>query len=159
VRKELEIQQEREERRALEEKLVDLLLARHEFQVPEAMVLRQVARMIEHARDRVRRQGMDPDQIRWDYGRLAEELRPAALRAVRRALFLAAVAGQEGIAATEEEVNARVEEIAKASQRPVAAIRGLLEKNSGLDALRDSIRETRVVDFLIQRNRVESEVH
>ena len=122
-------------------------------------MLRQVARMIEHARDRVRRQGVDPDQIRWDYGKLRAELRPAAVRTVRRALFLEAVAGQEGIATTEEEVNARVEEIAKASQRPVAAIRGLLEKNGGLDALRDSIRETRVVDFLIQRNRVESEVH
>src|SRR3972149_6282940 len=48
VRKELEAQRERENRRALEDKVVDALLAQHEFQVPEAMVLRQVAHLIEH---------------------------------------------------------------------------------------------------------------
>jgi trigger factor len=159
VRKELEAQREHENRLALEGKLVDLLLTEHDFQVPEAMVLRQVAHMIEHARERVRRQGVDPDQIRWDYEKLAAELRPAALRTVRRALLLEAVAAREQIVPSEEEVNAQVEQIARATQRPVPAVRRLLEKNGDLDALRISIREARVLDFLIQHATVESEVH
>lgn len=156
LRKELEAQRERETRRALEEKVVDALLATHEFQVPEAMVLRQVAHLIEHARERMRRQGVDPDQITWDYGKLTEELRPGALRAVRRALLLEAIAETEGLAPADVDVEAEVENIARVSQRPAPAVKRLMEKSGDLEALRFSLREARTLDFLIQHARIES---
>ncbi len=156
VRKELEAQRERESRRALEEKVVDALLAAHEFQVPEAMVLRQVANLVEHARERMRRQGVDPDQIKWDYEKLTEELRPGAVRAVRRALLLEAIAEKEGLAPAAADVEAEVEKIARASQRPAPAVRRLMEKSGDLEGLRYSLQEARSLDFLIQRARIES---
>lgn len=156
VRKELEAQRERESRRELEEKIVDALLARHDFQVPEAMVLRQVAHLIEHARERLRRQGVDPDQVKWDYDKLAQDLRPGALRAVRRALLLEAIAEKEGLTPSDADLEAEVEKIAQASQRPAPAIRRLLERSGDLEALRVSLREARTLDSLIQHARIES---
>jgi len=156
VRKELEAARERDNRRALEDVVVDALLAQHDFGVPEAMVLRQVARMIEHAREGMRRQGVDPDHIRWDYEKLTAELRPGALRAVRRALLLEAIAEKEGLAPADGDVEAEVEKIARASQRPAPAVRRLMEKSGDLDALRFSLREARTLDFLIQHARIES---
>ena len=156
VRKELEAQREREDRRALEEKAVDALLAQHDFQAPEAMVLRQVAHLIEHARERMRRQGVDPDQIKWDYEKLTEELRPGALRAVRRALLLEVIAEKEGLAPGEADVEAEVGKIARASQRPAPAVRRLMEKSGDLETLRFSLREARTLDLLIQHARIES---
>jgi len=156
VKRELEAQRERENRRDMEEKVVDALLATHDFQVPEAMVLRQVAHLIEHARERLRRQGVDPDQIKWDYDKLAEELRPSALRAVRRALLLEAIAEKEGLDPDDQDVDVEVEKIAQASQRPAPAIRRLMERSGDLAALRVSLREARTLDFLIQRARIES---
>jgi trigger factor len=156
MRKELEAQREREDRRALEEKAVDALLAQHDFQAPEAMVLRQVAHLIEHARERMRRQGVDPDQIKWDYEKLTEELRPGALRAVRRALLLEVIAEKEGLAPGEADVEAEVEKIARASQRPAPAVRRLMEKSGDLETLRFSLREARTLDLLIQHARIES---
>ncbi len=156
VRKELEAARERDNRRALEDVVVEALLAQHDFGVPEAMVLRQVARMIEHAREGMRRQGVDPDHIRWDYEKLTEELRPGALRAVRRALLLEAIAEKEGLAPADGDVEAEVEKIARASQRPAPAVRRLMEKSGDLDALRFSLREARTLDFLIQHARIES---
>lgn len=156
VRKELEAQRERDNRRALEDKVVDALLAQHDFPVPEAMVLRQVARQIELARDGMRRQGVDPDQIQWDYGKLTEELRPGALRAVRRALLLEAICEKEGLAPGEAEVEAAVEKIAQASRRPAPAVRRLLEQSGELEGLRLSLREARTLDFLIQHAQIES---
>lgn len=156
MRKELEAQREREDRRALEEKAVDALLAQHDFQAPEAMVLRQVAHLIEHARERMRRQGVDPDQIKWDYEKLTEELRPGALRAVRRALLLEVIAEKEGLAPGEADVEAEVGKIARASQRPAPAVRRLMEKSGDLETLRFSLREARTLDLLIQHARIES---
>ncbi|MFQ5897293.1 MAG: trigger factor [Candidatus Methylomirabilia bacterium] len=156
VRGELEVQRERENRRALEEKVVEALLTQHEFQVPVSMVLRQVSHLIEHARDRLRRQGVDPDQVSWDYDRLVEELRPGAEKAVRRVLLLEAIAEHEGLSVSEEAEAAEVERIASASQRPAPAVRRLLERSGDLDAIRFSLQEARTLDFLIQHATVVS---
>ena len=156
IKTELDAQRDRENRQALEDKVVEALLAQHTFQVPEAMVLRQVAHVIEHTRERLRRQGVDPDQITWDYEKLVAELRPGAERAVRRALLLEAVAEQEGVSPSEEEVALEVERIAKASQRPVPAVRRLMERSGDLDALGLRLREAKVLDILIQHANVVS---
>jgi trigger factor len=154
VRRQLEAQRQAESRRELEDKVVEALLARHEFGVPDALVMRQVAHQVEHTRARLRRQGVDPDGIQWDYARLLDELRPGAERAVRRALLLEAIAEKEEVAAGEAEVEAEVDKLARASQRPAPAIRRMMEKSGDLDALRHGLRERKTLDLLIEHARV-----
>jgi trigger factor len=154
VRKQLEAGREAEGRRALEDKVVEALLARHEFGVPDAMVMRQVAHQVEHTRDRLRRQGVDPDGIQWDYTKIVGELRPAAEKGVRRALLLEAIAEKESIAPADGEVEAEVEKFARASQRPAPAVRRMMEKNGDLEALRHGLRERKTLDMLIEHARI-----
>lgn len=154
LRRGLEAHREAESRRALEDKIVDALLARHEFGVPEAMVMRQVAHQVEHTRERLRRQGVDPDAIQWDYTKIVGELRPVAERAVRRALLLEAIADKEALVTSEAEVEAEVERFASASQRPAPAVRRMMEKSGDLDALRHGLRERKTLDLLIEHTRV-----
>jgi trigger factor len=154
LRRGLEAQREAESRRALEDKVMEALLTRHEFAVPEAMVMRQVAHQVEHTRERLRRQGVDPDGIQWDYPKILGELRPGAERAVRRALLLEAIADQEALAASDEEVDAEVEKFARASQRPAPAVRRMMEKSGDLDALRHGLRERKTLDLLVEHTRV-----
>jgi trigger factor len=133
---------------------MDTLLAHHEFGVPDAMVMRQVAHQVEHTRERLRRQGVDPDGIQWDYTKIVGELRPVAEKAVRRALLLEAIADKEALATNEEDVDAEVERFAKASQRPAPAVRRMMEKSGDLDALRHGLRERKTLDLLIEHTRV-----
>jgi trigger factor len=149
VRRQLEARRASEERAALEDKVVDRLIATHQFAVPEAMMSQQVRHQIEHGRERLRRQGVDPDRIPWDYAKLAAELRPGAERAVRRMLLLEAVAGVEDVTPTEAEVEAEVAKIAEATQRPLPAVRRMMEKNGDLEALRHGLRERKTLDLLI----------
>jgi trigger factor len=154
VRRQLEARREGESRHALEAKIVDALLARHEFGVPDAMVMRQVAHQVEHTRDRLRRQGLDPDGIQWDYGKIVGELRPGAERAVRRALLLEAIADNEALTASDADVDGEVEKLAQASQRPAPAVRRMMEKSGDLEALRHGLRERKTLDLLIGQARV-----
>jgi trigger factor len=151
VRAQLESRRAAESRRELEDKVVAAALARHEFTVPEALVMRQIAHQVEHGRERLRRQGVDPDGIQWDYERLITELRPGAEQAVRRALLLEAIADKEQIAVTDEELDAEVAKIAAASQRPAPAVRRLMDKSGDLESLRRGLRERKTLDFLIDR--------
>jgi trigger factor len=151
VQKQLDARRAAEDRQSLEEKVVDALLAAHPFAVPESMIVRQVAHQVEHARERLRRQGIDPDKMPWDYPKLMGELRPGAERAVRRALLLEAVAERKGLTAAEADVEAEVDRIAQATQRPTPAVRRMMEKSGDLERLRLSLRERMTLDLLIDQ--------
>jgi trigger factor len=154
VRRQLEARREAESRQALEDKIMEVLLARHDFGVPEAMVMRQVAHQVEHTRERLRRQGVDPDGIQWDYGKIVGELRPGAEKAVRRALLLEAIAAKEAVVATDEEMDAEVEKFARASQRPAPAVRRMMEKSGDLESLRHGLRERKTLNLLVEHARL-----
>jgi trigger factor len=154
LRKGLETRREQENRRALETAVMEAVLGRHAFEVPEALVLRQVGHQIEHAREHVRRQGVDPDKVPWDYEKMLAELRPGAEQAVRRALLIEAIAAQEGLEPSEADVDAEVERLAQAGRRPAPAVRSMLEQSGDLERMRLSLREKRTLDFLIERSNV-----
>jgi trigger factor len=154
VERGLRARREQENRRALEDAVTEAVMAGHPVEVPEALVLRQVGHLIEHTRERVRRQGMDPDKLPWDYGKLLEELKPGAEKAVRRSLVLEAIADKEGLAPTDADIDAEVEKIAVANNRPVPAVRRIMQDNGDLDGLRHSLRESRTLEFLISKSTV-----
>src|SRR6188474_40981 len=152
VRKGLQARRDAENRHALETAVLDAVLANHAFEVPEALVLRQVGHQIEHAREHMRRQGVDPDRVPWDYKKLLEDLRPGAEKAVKRALLLEAIAEKEALQAGDADVDAEVDRLAQASQRPAPAVRRMLEQSGDLQGIRHTLDERKTVDFLIEKN-------
>jgi trigger factor len=154
--KQLEARRQHDETRALQEKVVDAVVARHEFTVPDALVMRQVAHRIEHARESVRRQGIDPEQMPWDYQKLIAELRPNAEKSVRRALLLEAIADKESITPTDADVDAEVEKMAQASQRPTPAVRRMMEKSGDLEGLRQGLRDRMTLELLVANANVKA---
>jgi len=156
MRSGLERRREQENRRELENAVLEATLAEHPFEVPEALVLRQVGHQVEHMRETLRRQGVDPDRIPWDYQKMLEELRPGATAAVRRALLIEAIAAQEHLEPTDADVDAEIERIAQASRRPPPAVRAMLEQNGDLDRIRIGLAEKRTLDFLIERASIAS---
>jgi trigger factor len=155
VRAELIGQRERQDRRRLEEAVVDAVLAAHPFAVPEALVTREIGHRIGHARERLRRDGVDPDRLPWDYPRLAGELRPDAERAVRRALLLEAVAEREELTVSAAEVDAEIERLAREAGRAPQAMRSLLQRAGDLDGLALGLRDRKVLALLVEH----AEVH
>jgi trigger factor len=154
VLKQLEARRAHDEQRELQDKIVDAVIEQHAFTVPDAMVMRQVAHQIEHAREGLRRQGIDPDRVPWDYRKMIAELRPAAEKTVRRALLLETIAERETLAPADAEVDAEVEKIAQASQRPVPAIRRMMEKSGDLEALKHGLRDRMTLDMLVANAKV-----
>ncbi len=156
LKKQLDTRREHDEQRALQEKVVDAVIARHEFTVPDALVMRQVGHRIEHTRESIRRQGIDPEKMPWDYEKLIAELRPGAEKAVRRALLLEAIADKEAIAPTDTDLDAEVEKIAQASQRPTPALRRMMEKSGDLEGLRQGIRDRMTLELLVANAKVKA---
>jgi trigger factor len=102
----------------------------------------------------VRRQGVDPERMPWDYEKLIAELKPGAEKAVRRALLLEAIADKEAIVATDADLDAEVEKLAQASQRPTPALRRMMEKSGDLEGLRQGIRDRMTLELLVANAKV-----
>jgi trigger factor len=150
LRRQLEARRAVDERRQLQDKLTDVLLGRLDFPVPEALVVREVTHQVEHARERMRRQGIDPDRVPWDYAAIMKELRPGAERNVRRTLVLEALAEREGLNPTEDDVDGEIARLAEVAQRPAPALRRMMDKSGDLDGLRTGLRERQAMDFLVR---------
>jgi trigger factor len=156
VRTELQAQRERQNRREREEAVVDAVLAHHDFPIPDTLVQRDIAHRIGRMQASLSRQGVDPARLNWDYAKLAEDLRPAAARAVRWALLQEAVAEREELAATDADVEMEIARIAQESGRMPQAVRAALERGGDLEPLRLSLREAKVLKLLIDNAEIHS---
>jgi trigger factor len=144
---------ERLARAAEEAEAKDTILAtlveRHAFEVPPSLVETQIDARLEGIVREMVAEGIDPTKASVDWREEREKLRPAAARTVRAMLVLEAIALQEGIEATEEDVNAWLRDEARRHNTSVGALKERLAGNARLSGLRRQIVREKVLDFLM----------
>jgi trigger factor len=134
-------------------KVVEELVKRHDFPIPDAYVDRQIEFLVERQLREVAAQGIDPRQLKLDWGKIKESQRERAVQEVRASLILEKVADAEAIHATSEEVDREVQRLAKQEREPVAATRMKLEKDGTLGRIAARIRTDKTLSFLFENAR------
>jgi trigger factor len=135
------------------EKLVDELLRRNEFPVPESLIDRQVDLRLERGLRALAAQGMKADDMKkMDLNRLRSGQREAAVREVKASLILEKIADAEKIEVGDDEIEREIEALATQTQQTSEAIRARLTREGALDRIRNRIRTEKVLDFLYRRS-------
>ncbi len=132
------------------QQVVDQLLARHDFPVPEALVEQQAEVRLERGLRSLMHQGLDPRSMNLDWNQLLREQHESARGQVKAALILDRIAEQEHLEVDEAEIQAECERLAARGPESPAELRARLEKNGGLDRLRASLRHEKTVEWLLQ---------
>ncbi|MFT3707224.1 MAG: trigger factor [Archangium sp.] len=130
--------------------LFKALVEKNPIDVPQAMVNRGIDFMLENALGGLMRSGMDPNMLNLDWGKLREEMRPKAALEVRGQLLLESIAGEEKISASEDELKARIEELAKENNVGLPILQKQYNTPEAQDGLRSRIKEEKVIAFLRQ---------
>jgi trigger factor len=152
IRESMEQEKRHETEHRGKEQLLEQLVNRNDFPVPDSMVDRQVDTRLERGLRALAQQGMKAEDLRkMDFSRLRAGQRDAAIREVKSSLLLDRVAERENVGVTEDEVNHELEAIALQARQPVEAIRVRLEKEGGLERLRARMRNEKTLDLLYQR--------
>ena len=138
VRRDLHAEAEAGAERELRRNLIDQVVAANPFDVPDAMVRQYVDSMFQIG------QGADQERMK----ELYDMARPGAETAIRRMLVVERVAELHGLRASQDEVDARVEEIAAQNGRPVGEVWTQLQKSGRLHGLEDELTEQKVFDYL-----------
>ena len=139
----------------MREKLLEWLEDNNEFEIPESLVERQLQIRVQRLMRDLGRQGINPQRLDVDWGKIREEQQRQASRDVKGSLILDYISGKEGITVTDEDVESEIEKIAAETQRPKEKVREVLGRDSGLDRLGEQIRNKKTLDFLQERARTQ----
>lgn len=149
IRRRKEITAEREGK----EKILDELVKRHEFEVPESLVERQIDVRLERGLRALAAQGMRAEDMkRMDFPRLRAGQRDAAVREVKASLLLDRIAERENVEVTDEEIEREVQALAEQSRQPVETVRARLAKEGALERMRSRLRNDKTLDLLYRRS-------
>ena len=151
VREDLEHEATHEADRELRSALMKQLATRVTFEVPQALLEREIDRRVEEFVRRLIEQQIDPMKTNINWEDFRDRQKDAAAEAVRGALVLDEVARREQIGVTHDEIDAEIGRYAERTGRTPAAVRARLEKEGGIGRLYAGLRRERAIDFLLSR--------
>jgi trigger factor len=153
IREGMEGERKHAAEREAKEKLVAELIKRNEFEVPEALVDRQIDVRLERGMRALAAQGMKPEDIKkMDFNRLRAGQREQAVQEVKASLLLERIAGEEKIEVGDEEIDREVKALAEQSKQTPEAIRSRLTRDGALDRIRNRIRNEKTLEYLYQQS-------
>jgi trigger factor len=131
--------------------VIDQIIEANPFQVPNSMVSRYLEHMLGHDTDKPHTH--TPEQEA-QLAQASIALRPQAEWSLKRMLIVEKLAESEGMHATQDEIDARVEELAKQHERSPSEIWLQLEKSGQLEMLEREITEEKVFKHLLEQSTV-----
>ena len=153
IRQNMEAEKRHTAEHAAKDKLVSELVKRNEFEIPQALIDRQIDLRLERGLRALAAQGMKMEDLKkMDLPRLRAGQREQAVNDVKSSLLLERIADLEKIEVSDEEVNREVEALAKQSKQTSEAVRARLTEDGGLDRIRMRIRSEKTLDFLYHQS-------
>jgi trigger factor len=153
LRENMQSEKEHEAAHQGKDKLVEELVKRNDFPIPEAMLNEQIDIRLERGLRALAAQGMrTEDMKRMDFDRLRTGQRESALREVRASLILGQIADEEKIEVSDEEFDREIESLAAQSKQTVEQVSARLTQDGGLDRIRHRLRNEKTLDSLYRRS-------
>jgi trigger factor len=148
VRDELVTQAKENAEKKAREALLDSIVERHTIDVPDCMVQEELEAYARRIANNLAYQGVDINKASIDWTKVFEEERPRSERSVRRAILLDAIARQEDLQVTDEEMDSELQILAKGTNKSAAALKAQLEKEERIQSLREHLRQNKALDFI-----------
>jgi trigger factor len=154
IRDALQRREEEETRHRFADRIVDFAVANATVELPEVMIANEIEVMRDELGNRLAAQRIGMEQYlelaRQTPEELAAEMREPASRRVKSLLVLSAIAEQEGIDASDDEIDAEIrDQLARYGDEP--RLSEYLGSRRGRSYLRMTLRNRTLVDSLIKR--------
>ena len=133
-------------------RLLDALVSRFEFPVPESLVQQQIDARLDRGLRALASQGMRTEDMRnLDFDRLRAAQRPSATAEVKGSVLLDRIADLENVTVPEEDVENELHAISMQMREPVDALRVRLTEDGSLARIRERLRREKMGALLYER--------
>jgi trigger factor len=145
-----------DKRRKLEaetkDKIIEVLIAKFHFPVPESLVQQQVDARLDRGLRALAAQGMRTEDMRkLNFERLREAQRDSALNEVKGSLLLDRIADEENVEVSDAEVDRELEMFSLQSREPLESLRRRLTEDGGIARIREQIRREKTGNLLYEK--------
>ncbi len=145
-----------DKRRKLEaetkDKIIEALIAKFQFPVPESLVQQQVDARLDRGLRALAAQGMRTEDMRkLNFERLREAQRDSALNEVKGSLLLDRIAEEEKVEVSDAEVDRELELFSLQSHEPLESLRRRLTEDGGIARIREQIRREKTGNLLYEK--------
>lgn len=141
---------------AKREKLIEMASANATVDIPEVMIENELDRMLTEFEQRLQMQGMTLEMYSQfsgqDEDELKEQMREDAEKRVKTSLTLEAIAEEENLEATEEEVNEEIEKMAEMYNLEKDQLIEILGGNT--ETIEGDIKIRKTIDFLVEHSKI-----
>jgi trigger factor len=132
--------------------MLDEIISKYSFPVPESFVQQQVDARLERGLRALAQQGMTSDDMRkLDFQRLRAAQRADAEREVRASLVLDRLADAENVTISDPELDNEILMMSFQAREPYEALRERLEKDGGLNRMRQQMRREKTGNVLYEK--------
>ncbi|OEU62786.1 MAG: trigger factor [Desulfuromonadales bacterium C00003094] len=137
------------------EQLLDVLIERNTFEVPDSMIKSQLDHMLENLSNRMQSQGMSLEAMGMTPDSFMELYREIAVKQVKGNLILEAIALQESVQIEESEIEEKLDEIAEKHNASKEMVMNFYADESKRRGLVAQLAEEKVIYFLTGKANVE----
>lgn len=152
VKVSLEREKEREAEVEMNKQLDEQLVKKVDFEMPADLINSMSERAFIRRELELRQQGMPAAEIEKQVETLKQDSKTSVEKEIKLFFILEKIAEKERIFVTEDEVDARMEQIASAYGRSGDQIRREFETTGRMGELRQTMREDKVRQLLIEKN-------
>jgi trigger factor len=154
VRTKLRVFKEAESKAAVRDLVLRQVVESVEVDLPERLVDEETEHRIDSAKERAERAGTTLEALLesqgWDELRFRSDARSHALRALKSELVLEAIARQEGVKATREELEAEIRALAETTGKDAREVMKILERSGQVGSLAGDIIRSKALDLLVE---------
>jgi trigger factor len=133
-------------------RLLDALVEKFQFPVPESMVQSQIDARLERGLRALAAQGMRTEDMRkLDFDRLRGAQRESAMSEVKGTLVLDRIADVENIQVSDEELEHELQVISLQTREPLENLRDRLTREGSLNRIREQLRREKTGKALVDQ--------
>jgi trigger factor len=152
LREHLALDKQRRVKSETTNRLLDALVTRFEFPVPESLVQQQIDARLDRGLRALASQGMRTEDMRnLDFDRLRAAQRPSATAEVKSSMLLDRIADAENVTVPEEDVENELQAISLQMREPLDALRSRLTEDGSLARIRERLRREKMGTLLYER--------
>lgn len=134
------------------DKIVEALIAKYHFPVPESLVQQQVDARLDRGLRALAQQGMRTEDMRkLDFARLRDAQHESALNEVKGSLLLDRIAEEEKIEIADADVERELEIISLQTREPLDTLRHRLTEDGSLARIREQLRREKTGGLLYEK--------
>jgi trigger factor len=134
------------------DKIVEALIAKYQFPVPESLVQQQIDARLDRGLRALAQQGMRTEDMRkLDFNRLRAAQHDSALNEVKGSLLLDRIADEEKIEVADADVERELEILSLQTREPLDTLRQRLTEDGSLARIREQLRREKTGSLLYEK--------